>query len=394
MAGIFIPFLQYNQDLTRSMQGLSQVYPSRAVTVKLDSTNISDWMADADNEIINISAQAPTPSSIDYGAIRNKLYELIYPHIIIKDSQINEYAPSISDINFLSHELRNGWLYNDIYVHISPEQGGETIVMQQHGLAGSPERTGFAFDVEKDQYEKYSSSRTNLKFNAVILYYSLYQIDSTSSTADTKPIIIDMPLGIYVPESEVTIKASTPELYGQGTSWSTRICSRIANAETLAIGSSDKSNEYATLTKVLSEFGNIAEVVNNILHRREIINTNGASGVASTDSLTLAPEDIKSYLEEFRRENAVNVPYIKDGHWFVNGRDLGTLASTADWIQAFSDWLTEARPEELELIKGPKGDTGPQGSQGAPVSPGSSDGVEHFVENNNRQTDRVSGARN
>ncbi len=322
---------------------------------------MADLVKRVDEAAINIAAGAETPAGVNYGAIRDKAYESIY-FAVDYDAGI-PYKPSMGDINFLSHEIVNGWLYNDIYVHVSAAQGKKTLLLQRYGFAGKPELTGFAFNMTTKGYEMQDINRTELKFNAIILYYNLYMIDPESKTADTKPVVIDMPLGIYIPQEEVKVKVTTEALWSQGTSWSTRICSRLANAQTMGIADTGKANEYATLTKVLSEFGNIAEVVNEILHRREIVNS-VAGDVPSTSSLALAPEDIKAYLEEFRRENAVNVPYIKDNHWFVNGRDLGTIASSSDWIGAFKDWIENATNDELANIRGPKGDKGDNGKPG------------------------------
>ena len=375
MAGIFIPFLQYNQDLTRSMSGLCQVFPSRHVALTLTTSglsNIQTWMKDADNECIKLTADVPTPAAIDYGKVRDVLYQAIYKQTNYKAVEPNanaEDSPSMGDINFLSHEVLNGWLYNDIYVHVTPEQGMKYIRLQPSGHEESAVHTGFEFNVENNTYAQYNSNRTKMKFNAVVLYYNLHMIDPQSKTADTQVVVLDMPLGIYVPEEAVTIKINSAALFGQGTSWSTRICSRLANAETLAIKNDGKAAEYGTLTKVLSEFGNISEVMKNILHRREVINNIKTGDVASTSSLALSPEDIKAYLEEFRQKHAVNVPYIKDNHWFVNGRDLGTVAEHANWVEAFEEWFAD--PDNQARIKGDKGDTGatgPTGPQG-PIGP-------------------------
>jgi hypothetical protein len=326
-------------------------------------------MSTADNEVQELINSAQTPADIDYGSARSALYKAIYAQVKVKDSTTSEWAPSLSDINFLSHEVRNGWMYNEIYVHITPQAGQKTIILQETGFASEPTRTGMAFSVETGEYEQSESSRDNLKFNAIILYYSLYAVDPTNNTADTQPIVIDMPLGVYIPDEVtsggacVNVKISTEALYGQGTTWATRICSRLANSATMQAVDSEHGAEYATLTKVLSEFGEIADVMKDILHRRETLNSVSET-VQSTSSLALAPEDIKAYLEEFRRENAVNVPYIKDNHWFVNGRDLGTVAENADWVGAFGEWFDSASDEDLSRLKGEKGEKGDTGAQG------------------------------
>lgn len=314
MAGRFIPFAQYNQDLARSMSGLEQVYPSRQVTVTMDEDtlkNIDSKLSDIDNTTIELTDK----NNPDYyGAVRNEIYAKLYDLVSVKSTSGDD-APSMGDINFLSHEVQGGWVYNDIYVHVTPEQGKKTFVFPESGRAENPKVTGFNTSEKNPDPVLLDTDRESMTFNAIILYYNLYKIDPESKTAATSPIVIDMPLGIYIPESPVTIDVETEELYGQGTSWSTRICSRFATSDIKMEVSADRNNEYATLTKVLSQFGEISEQVRNILTKRDSINP---------EANALTPTDIKSYLEEFRRLQAVNVPYIKDGQWFVNGRNLGT----------------------------------------------------------------------
>lgn len=333
MAGFFVPFLQYHQDLIRSMSGLCQVYPSKQITINFDDpSEVRAWVQQADTDVMSIAGTVTEASALDYGAIRDVLYKAIYEQAI-KDE--DEKAPSMADINFLSHEIIDGWLYNDIYINVTPEQGKKTFELQKSGFAEHPERTGFAFSVESGEYEQKNSDRTKMTFNAVVLYYNLYLVDPEYKTASTVPVIVDMPLGIYVPEAPVTIKVASEALYGQGTSWSTRICSRLAGASAYTAKDTDKSSEYATLTKILSQFGNLNKKMDEILNYQNV-------------DLGLNPYDIKSYLEELRRQSAVNVPYIKDNHWFVNGRDLGSVIGTtavAD-ISTLIDVIKNASSEE------------------------------------------------
>lgn len=368
--GRFIPFAQYNQDLTRSMSGLCQLYPSRHITVTMGSTDVDTLVANADKAVDVIRNEAATATEVDYGRIRSELYKAINAAVTIKDSRTDEGAPAMGEINFISHELQGGWMYNDIYVHVTPEEGKQTIIMQPSGFSVNPKQTGLDYAIETKEYRKYNSSRKNLKFDAIIIYYNLHMVDPRSKTADTEPVIVDMPLGIYVPASTVTVQLDNDSIYNQGAAWSTRIVSRIATKSTISAASTDRNNEYATLARVLSEFGDIAETMDKILHQRD-----GATLMKvtrTTDSLALAPEDIKAYLEEFRRLNAVNVPYIKDNHWFVNGRDLGPVSGEVDWAAAFNEFLSTIDPNDdiLNKIRGPQGKPGRDGDKGDPGQDG------------------------
>lgn len=364
-SGSFIPFAQYSHDLTRTMSGLCQIYPSRHITVNINAPriDIEAAISAANSNIDGIRREVSDLAELDYGRIRSELYKAIYTIASpVVDDPNSENAPAMGEINFISHELQGGWMYNDIYVHVTPEEGKSAIILQESGFDVNPKRTGLDYDVTTKEYRVLPSDREVLKFNAVILYYNLHMIDPTSKTADTQPIVIDMPLGIYLLNEEVNVQIENKNIYNQGAAWSTRIVSRIATKGTIEAASADRNQEYATLARVLSEFGNIAETMDDILHRREVASNN--------NSLALSPEDIKSYLEEFRQLREVNVPYIKDNHWFVNGRDLGPVSGEVNWVDIFNEWLGTLDTDMLSKVRGPEGKQGPQGPPGEPGADG------------------------
>ena len=377
-SGRFIPFAQYNQDLTRSMSGLCQVFPSRHVALMIN-TAPDIVIHEGDTEVDKVSSTATGVSSIDYGAVRNALYKTIFKHAHYIDGKgaVVKYTtnlpddvvkklptmPAMGEINFISHEVQGGWMYNDIYVHIPTTEVGNTIRLQETANANRPDITGFAFSVETGLFDTIGTDRAELKFNAVVLYYNLYMIDPQSKTADTQPVIIDMPMGIYFLDDTQTIQKSNSDVFDQGTSWSTRIVSRIATGSTTGVAPTNRNNEYGTLARVLSEFGDIADVMKQIVHRREVINAQNVSA-QSPNSINLAPEDIKAFLEEFRQQHAVNVPYIKDNCWFVNGRNLGPAVNDFDLNKAIANWFNNLSSEDLEKIRGPKGEDGEKGAPG------------------------------
>ena len=188
-------------------------------------------------------------------------------------------------------------------------------------------------------------------------------IDPRSKTADTQPVVIDMPMGIYFLDKDQTIQKSNSAIFDQGTAWSTRIVSRIATGSTVGSAPTDRNNEYGTLARVLSEFGDIADTMNQILHRREVINAQNIS-TQNPASINLSPEDIKAFLEEFRQKHAVNVPYIKDNCWFVNGRNLGPAFADFDWNTMLNNWFNSLSSADLAKITGPAGKDGADGAKG------------------------------
>lgn len=375
MAGFFIPFEQYNQDLTRSLSGLCHVYPSKAVSCMMTIGNnpqnvvkntLSQIWTDVQNSMTDVTG--PTLTQKQYGWVRycfqQHIIEILHQN---SNGAADKKGVSAVDINFLSHELHDGCLYNETYVSITREAIEQTIQLSYDANA----RAYSSFNTDDaltDIFTNAVAERTSdtAQFNVIILYYNLYAVDTESKTADTQPIAKCMPMGIYVPTNKDGITIAKPNVTNTGlqADWSTRISYRLVNSGTISAPGTDRSGEFATLSRVLQEFGDIAQVMDNILHKRPITVTSNTE-VPNTASISLAPEDIKSYLEEFRQEHAVNVPYIKDGHWFVNGRDLGLIGENIDWVNLFGLWLlNSATDEQLALLKGAKGDPGEQGPQG------------------------------
>ena len=357
MTGLFLPISQYNHDLALSMNGLTQIYPSRFITCTLTDAQSAETAIDDISEQINqLLNETTEESGIPYAEIRNLAWKEIYKLISITDDKNAEGAIAIGDINFLSHEVMGGMMYSDIYVHVSPDLGLNTAVMQE--IAGEdPTKEAIAIDPETGQAMVEPSTRKNLTFNAIILYYNLYQVDPSTKTNDFQPICKDMPLGLYIPESPVQVKLEVQELFGQGTSWSTRICSRFTTSNTAALNPNPaRSSEYATMTKVLSEFGDINSTMQSILNSR---------GATDNDETGMAYGDVKSYLDEFKAKRQVNVPYIKDGYWFVNGRKMEEVIDNDILEKTIIEHAEEIMDQvDPEKFKGPQGDVGPIGPQG------------------------------
>ena len=379
-SGRFIPFAQYTQDLTRSMSGLCQVFPSRhvALTIRPETgKTVDDIIVDGDVESDKVRLNANGVSDINYGAVRNVLYKAIFKYArYLNNGNYVKYSnnipddvlklptmPAMGELNFISHEVQGGWMYNDIYVHIPTTEIESTIRLQETALESRPDKTGFEFNVETGKYGTYSTNRSEFAFNAVVIYYNLHMIDPRSKTADTQPVVIDMPMGIYFLDKDQTIQKSNSAIFDQGTAWSTRIVSRIATGSTVGSAPTDRNNEYGTLARVLSEFGDIADTMNQILHRREVINAQNIS-TQNPASINLSPEDIKAFLEEFRQKHAVNVPYIKDNCWFVNGRNLGPAFADFDWNTMLNNWFNSLSSADLAKITGPAGKDGADGAKG------------------------------
>ena len=355
-------FSQYTSDLARTMNGLCQLYPSRYLAFTLQNVTDTEQLVDKVSEAMSSALAQAVEDQIDYGQIRHNAWKELYP-IISQGS--GESVPILGDVNFLSNDVQGGLMYSDIYVHVSPEDAKKTIILQELSNVSTPTEPAFDHDGEGNiRFEE--TSRTDANWNAILIYYNLYQVDPRHEDSLMAPLVLDMPLGLYILDNQANIKVTTSELFGNGTSWTTRICSRfISSAANVAVGNSAKSVEFGTLSKVLTEFGNIASIMKSVVRERQP----GITDTLNPAGCGMAYNDILSYLDEFRNDRAVNVPYIRDHHWFVNGRDLGEvvdadLINSAVTLEKLIEAVTEVVKDYPEYFKGDKGDTGEPGPKG------------------------------
>lgn len=178
-------------------------------------------------------------------------------------------------------------------------------------------------------------SPTNLDsftFDTVLLMYDI--IDPSTDEQLAK----DIPLGIYFTgdidssnhtiKNPVTIYSQSSNAYGAGSGWSLRIATKFSSlpkgtlkVEELAIESG------AMQTSLSAQLSACAELIKTV--------HDGFS--KNLKEL----QDIYDMMNQFRNDQKVNVPYIKDdGYWYVNGKNTGKPA-TMPAIQCDSESITE-----------------------------------------------------
>ena len=318
--GKFVAFSQYINDLSLEANGTYKIYPSKFILLNQNSEYADP--SDAMDEVRLVD-------STDYVGIRavglSELSTSASDGTTIAD---NSNVVGFGDISFLSHDTYNGFTYSEIYVHVPNTVGlaenKEIIIDDTFDSEILATDTIF----EQDTSAEDSTSTT---FTQVLLFYNLYM---TSDGVDMELICQDMPLGVYYvydEDSNLTsteVLTSTDTLYGSGTSWSVRICSRFALSEsesTIAASSSD----YVTLSKVLSQVGECLESIQEI---------NGSKYTNLTD--------IKSYLTSFKNDHTINVPYILENGWYVNGKYIGEaitgddVTSVLEFLNTYADELS------------------------------------------------------
>ena len=346
--GKFYPFDRYINDISLTLDASHRIVPSKYVLIKslinkspgeeqeqpaephnglhpfaVDDTNqgtyedlyIDDntaelvywsWPAVVDYINYNTKLDAASLDDIDYSDYRKSVLDILEDKIecndVVTENSMDYKYYIGGDINFLSHDIYDGLLYSEIYVHVSNEAGLSRVLINNTGQVQ-----------EANVIEEANININNLpnhdkfSFEAVLLFYDIYKIGEES------PYACNIPLGIFILMDER--KTITPqellvqseELFGSGTAWSTRICSRFVSSATIGqdpkIGTT--ASDYSTLTRVLQEFGKAVEAIEkNITSREEDI------------------QNIKMYLDNFKNAQTVNVPYMLDGWWYVNGKPV------------------------------------------------------------------------
>lgn len=342
--GKFYPFNRYINDIALLMDGSHKIIPSKYILLKelvnsgtessgsgevnqgdqggthngttlTTGGNIIDpgldlatwtWVdnvVDFVNQIYdNNSAQ--TLEDINYQSARKTiLYFLLNkaskPNNYDEEYNLNYYIGG--DINFISHDVYDGMLYSEIYLHV-PNDAGQYRVRVNN--------TNQAQDLHVlTDLEPYQNGDTKTySFQAALMFYNIYK------TGSDEPFACDIPLGVFVLLDETGNNISSQELIiqsdellGNGTAWSTRICSRFVSSaainDDMAINTGQ--SDYSTLTSLLSEFGKSIKIMESNISSRE------------EDMLT-----IKSYLDDFKHSQTVNVPYVLGDWWYVNGRPV------------------------------------------------------------------------
>lgn len=164
----------------------------------------------------------------------------------------------------------------------------------------------------------------SFSFNSVLVLYDVYK----RNVSDSKDVEVyrDIPMGIYLTgdidtetgiKNPVTIWRSNADIYGQGTSYGLRICTRYLSTQNqLQIVDStisDTQDMYDQYAAVMGKIGDSQVMMDNAIAKMSEYQNNITSHLAN----------IKNY--------TVNVPYIKEvagkNYWFVNGKCLNVATT-------------------------------------------------------------------
>ncbi len=177
---------------------------------------------------------------------------------------------------------------------------------------------GVIIDPSLGSIKVVNNSEDIFKINMIILFYDIY-----NNLDPANPVLLykNVPMGVYftgrydelegVLKNTVTKYSNNDEVFGQGSSYNLRICTRnvvtpqgMLKYDTQVIGGEES---YDNLANVL---GSVHDM---IIEMKEATKSNNAS-----------TQTIKDHLALFKN-NRTNVPYVREVNgkmmWFVNGRN-------------------------------------------------------------------------
>lgn len=172
-----------------------------------------------------------------------------------------------------------------------------------------------------------------LRFNTAVVLFDIYE----TVAPNTQKIIKfnDLPLGILRLGKSVELDIENSEgLYGGSTSWSSKIY--LGNSLKNNKNKNKKSGKNGQNNKVTINFEDndaysaLIRKMNSLLEQYSNLTT----------SYNAYTEYIKDISNKFTNEKNVNVPYTKDGHWYVNGKLVGN----------FNNQLVHKYELDLELV--------------------------------------------
>ena len=165
-----------------------------------------------------------------------------------------------------------------------------------------------------------------LRFNTAVVLFDVYE----TVAPNTQKIIKfnDLPLGILRLGKSVELDIENSEgLYGGSTSWS----SKIYLGNQLKSNKNKKTGKKVTINFEDNDaYSALIRKMNSLLEQYSNLTT----------SYNAYTEYIKDISNKFTNEKNVNVPYNKDGHWYVNGKLVGN----------FNNQLAHKYELDLELV--------------------------------------------
>ena len=185
---------------------------------------------------------------------------------------------SYSDINFVGGDVRG---FSDVVLYIE----GNNKYLDNHLL---PQTT----------------SREEMKFQYVVLLCDVYE--TTPPNVDKTLVRKGIPMGILELHEPVILKVAEAGLYGGNTAWSVRLGIEYDRKGHQNTGSIEQKNhDFSTFHNIIRDLGSMINKYNDM-----------------NNSYQNYVNYIKEIGGRFTRGREINVPYVRGGKWFVNGKPV------------------------------------------------------------------------
>lgn len=185
---------------------------------------------------------------------------------------------SYTDINFVGGDVRG---FSDVVLYIE----GNNKYLDNHLL---PQTT----------------SREEMKFQYVVLLCDVYE--TTPPNVDKTLVRKSVPMGILELHEPVTLKVVEAGLYGGNTAWSVRLGIEYDRKGHQNTGSIEQKNhDFSTFHNIIRDLGSMINKYNDM-----------------NNSYQNYVNYIKEIGGRFTRGREINVPYVRGGKWFVNGKPV------------------------------------------------------------------------
>lgn len=309
----------YEADLTSTLDGSLKLYPSRWLafrgTAPVDMTAI-------------LSRLESSPRYGLYGTITSP-FSAVDVADLVQHTDLGDLV-GVGDINLAQTETSGGQAYSEVFVQVDPENlpkqylylpnkpipDNETIINRLMGQQPQPTSNGW------------------MEFNTIVILYNVYR-KAESETLQDMILKRDFPMAIVeLPEMQAL---RTTNNLGGVTTWSTKVLTRVTSKNTKQLST---DTDYHTLGRLLTEMGRLQKKMDQIVSSRV------------TDY-----SSFKAYLDKFRNEQSINVPYIVAGRWFVNGKDIGPVVDDLRLKNLVESYIEEHK----ESFRGPEGKPGADG---------------------------------
>ena len=355
--GEFFTFSQYAEDLTEQLSKVGyKVVPSKFLTLNVDYSKYGNKSLPnfLQRYFENGCAYAKDILSSWNVGVYKTLFWNAFGDLCIDPSTGISSINYIGDINIQSFNQVDNMGYNEIYCYIPndakeqevkftintpisamPTYSEPFICGYDASDVSTPGLIGIKVPTPIDYYldDKYSfdsmsdTTNTYFDFNTIVVLYDV--LDSAGNIIVESGVKYnEIPLGIYftgiIENGAMTNSfrkfVSNNDIYGSGTSYGLRICSKFMVASNGTV----KYDVYSSL--------NTAEIVEDYESYSRLMGELAESQIKMDSilgSLNIYSQDLKDHLNEFK-SNKTNVPYIRyingEGYWFVNGKNTGAIA--------------------------------------------------------------------